>query len=160
MMYQQLWRVLDFLLMLGTCWFNDRLINTVQSLSSVRLYVTPWTAACQVSLSSTNSQSLLKLMSIKSVIPLQLPHPLLSPSPPAFNLSEHQGLFKWVSSSHQVAIVLELQLISPSNAHSGLDSQESSPTSQFKSFNSLVFSFLYSPTLTFIHDHWKTHSLD
>ena len=46
-----------------------------------------------------------------------------------------------------MAIVLELQLISPSNAHSGLDSQESSPTSQFKSFNSLVFSFLYSPTL-------------
>ena len=37
-------------------------------------------------------------------------HPLLSPSPPAFNLSQHQGLFKWVSSLHQVAKVLELQL--------------------------------------------------
>ena len=36
-------------------------------------------------------------------------HPLLSPSPPALNLSQHQGLFKWVSSSHQVAKVLELQ---------------------------------------------------
>ena len=37
-------------------------------------------------------------------------HPLLSPSPPAFNFSQHQGLFKWVSSSHQVAKVLEFQL--------------------------------------------------
>ena len=47
-------------------------------------------------------------------------HPLLSPSPPAFNLSQHQGLFR-VSSSHQVAKVLELQLsISPSNEYSGL----------------------------------------
>ena len=41
---------------------------------------------------------------------IQPSHPLLSPSPPAFNLSQHQGLFKWVSSSHQVAKVLELQL--------------------------------------------------
>ena len=40
---------------------------------------------------------------------IQPSHPLLSPSPPAFNLSQHQGLFKWVSSSHQVAKVLELQ---------------------------------------------------
>ena len=41
---------------------------------------------------------------------IQPSHPLSSPSPPAFNLSQHQGLFKWVSSSHQVAKVLELQL--------------------------------------------------
>ena len=41
---------------------------------------------------------------------IQPSHPLLSPSPPAFNLSQHQGLFKWVSSSHQIAKVLELQL--------------------------------------------------
>ena len=40
----------------------------------------------------------------------QLSHPLLSPSPPAFNLSQHQGLFQWVSSSHQVAKLLEFQL--------------------------------------------------
>ena len=40
------------------------------------------------------------------------------------------------------------------------DSQESSPTPQFKSINSLVLSFLYSPTLTFIHDYWKNHSFD
>ena len=48
-------------------------------------------------------------------------HPLLSPSPPALNLSQHQGLFQWVSSSYQVAKLLELQLqISPSCDYSGL----------------------------------------
>ena len=55
--------------------------------------------------------------------------------------------------------------ISPSNEYLGLisfrvDSQESSPTPQFKSVNSSALSFLYSPTLTFIHDYWKNHSLD
>ena len=56
--------------------------SSVQSLSRVRLFVTPWTAACQASLSITNSQSLLKLMSIKSVVPsnhLILRCPLLLP---------------------------------------------------------------------------------
>ena len=67
----------------------------------------PWTAACQASLSVTNSRSLLKLMTIESVMPS---HPLSSSSPPAFDLSQHQGLFQWVSSSHQVAKVLEFQL--------------------------------------------------
>ena len=58
-------------------------------------------------LSFTISQSLLKFLSPESVM---LPyHPLLPPSP-AFNLSQHQGLFQWVSSSHQVAKLLELQL--------------------------------------------------
>ena len=101
-------------------------------------------------------------------------HPLLPSSPLALNLSQHQDLFQWVSFLHQVAKVLELQLsISPSNEYSGLisfrtdwspcsprDSQESSPTPQFKSINSLALSFLYSPTLTSICDYWKTHSLD
>ena len=41
---------------------------------------------------------------------IQPSHPRLSPSPPAFNISQHRGLFKWVSSSHQVAKALELQL--------------------------------------------------
>ena len=62
------------------------------SLSRVPPSVTPWTATCQVSLSITNSQSLLKLMSIEMV--MQPFHPLLSPSPPAPNPSQHQGLFK------------------------------------------------------------------
>ena len=48
---------------------------------------------------------------------MQPSQPLLCPSPPAFNLSQHQGLFKWVSSSHQVARVLD---ISPSSERSGL----------------------------------------
>ena len=52
---------------------------------------------------------------------IQPSHPLWSPSPPAFNISQHQGLFKWVSSSHEVAKALEFQLQhSPSNEHSGL----------------------------------------
>ena len=92
-------------------------------------------------------------------------------SPPVFNLSQHQGLFKWVSSSHQVAKYWNFSLsISPSNEYSGLilfridwflspcsprDSQESSPTPQFNSIDYSALSFLYSPTLTSIHDYWK-----
>ena len=75
---------------------------SVQSLSHVRFFVTPWTAARQASLSLTISQSLLKPMSIKSVMPSN--HLISSPSPPTFNLSQHQGLFKWVSSSHQSSV--------------------------------------------------------
>ena len=84
---------------------------------------------------------------------IQPSHPLLSPSPPPFNLSQHQGLFQWVNSLHQVAKELELQfqhqsfqrifrtdflwdwLVWP--PYSPRDSQESSPTPQFKSINSL-----------------------
>ena len=76
--------------------------SSVQSLSHVRLFATPWTAACQAYLSITNSQSLLKLMSIESVMPVQPSHPLSPPSPPAFNLSQHQGLFQWVSSLQSI----------------------------------------------------------
>ena len=86
--------------------------RSVQLLSRVRLFATPWTAVHQVSLSITNSRSLLKLMSVKLVMPsnaIQPSHPLSSPSLPAFNLSQHQGLFQWVDSSDQVAKVLELQ---------------------------------------------------
>ena len=63
------------------------------------LFATPWTAAHQASQSNTNPWSPPKLMSIESVMP---PNHLLSPSPPAFNLSQHQGLFQGVSSSYQV----------------------------------------------------------
>ena len=107
---------------------------------------------------------------------IQPSHPLSSPSLPALSLSQHQGLFQWISSSHQVAKVLEFQLQhqpfqwifrtdflydwqvwSPCSPR---DSQESSPTPHFKSINSSALSFLYSLTLTSIHDHWKNHSLD
>ena len=107
---------------------------------------------------------------------IKLSHLLLSPSPPALNLSPHQGLFQWVSSPHQVAKVLEFQIQHQSfqwtprtdllqdglvgSPCSPRDSQESSPTPQFKSINSSALSFLHSPTLTSIHDHRKNHSLD
>ena len=70
---------------------------------------TPLTAAQQASLSITNSRSLLKHVSwVLNVI--QSSHPLSSLSPSAFNLSQHQGLFKWGSSLHQAAEVLDFQL--------------------------------------------------
>ena len=120
--------------------------QSFQPLSHVWLFAIPWTAACQASLSTTNSQSLLKLMSTESVMPsnnLILRHPLLLlPSIPPSVLLEGQGLFRWVSSPHQVAKVLEFQLqyqsfqwtprtdlLSPCSPR---DSQESSPTPQFK----------------------------
>ena len=107
-------------------------------------------------------------------------HPAISssvvPSPPAPNPSQHQSLFQWVNSSHQVAKVLEFQLQHQSfqrNPRTDLlqngpvgspcsprDSQESSPTPQFKSINSSVLSLLHGPTLTSIQDHRKNHSLD
>ena len=106
---------------------------------------------------------------------IQPSHSLSSPSIPALNLSQHQGLFKWVSSSHQVAKVLGVPAstsVLPMNNQDwsplgwtgwtslqSRDSRESSPTPQFKSINSSVLSFLYSSTLTSIH-YWKNHSLD
>ena len=77
------------------------------SISHVWIFSTPWTAACQASLSINNSRSLLKLMSIELVMPSNQSHPLSFPSPPTFNLSQHQGLFQGVSSSHQVARVMK-----------------------------------------------------
>ena len=83
--------------------------------------------------------------------------------------------FQWVSFSHQVAKVLEFQLQHQSfqwifradflrdwlvGSCSPRDSQEFSPTPQFKSINSSAFSFLHSLTVTSIHDHRKNHSLD
>ena len=99
--------------------------SSVQSHSRVWLFVTPWTAKHQAFLSITNSQSFLNLMSIQLVMSsilsthlLMSTHPLSSSSPPAFNLSQHQGLFqchnrwsKYWSFSFN---------ISPSNTYSGL----------------------------------------
>ena len=75
----------------GVCVCTHPPPSVVQSLSRVRLFVTPWTAASQASLSFTISRSLLKLMSIESVMPsnhLVLCHP---PSPPAFSFCQHKG---------------------------------------------------------------------
>ena len=149
--------------------------SSVQLLSHVRLFVTPWTT-CQASLSITNSWSLPKLMSIESVMPsnhLILCRPLLLlPSIlPSIRVFSNESVLHIRWPKYQ-SFSLSINL---SNEYSGLisfrvdwlellavqgDSQESSPTPQFKSINSLALSFLYSPTLTSIHDHWKNHSLD
>ena len=149
------------------------MVSSVQSLSHVRLFATPWTAAHHASLSITNSWSLLKLMSIESVMPsnhLILCHPLLLPSIfPSIRVFSNESVLRirwpkdWSFSFS----------ISPSNEHSGLISFKmdwldllavqgtlKSPTPQFKSINSSALSFLHSPTLTFIHDFWKNHSFD
>ena len=72
--------------------------SSVQSLSRVRLFATPWIAARQATLSITNSQSSLRLTFITS----HLSHPLLSPAPPAPNPSQHQSLFQWINSLSQL----------------------------------------------------------
>ena len=145
------------------------IISSVQSLSCVQLFVTPWTAACQASLSITNSQGLLKFMSIESVMPsnhLILGHPLLLPSIfPSITVFSNESVLPIIRWPKYWSFSFN---ISPSNEYSGLvgsacsprDSQESSPTPQFKGINSSALRFLYGPTLTSIQDHWKNHSLD
>ena len=114
---------------------------------SVWLFATPWTAACQASLSITNFR-LARTQVDRVDDAIQPSCPLLSPSPPAFNLSQHQSLFQWVSSSNQVAKILRFQLQRQSfqwifgtdffqdwlvwSPCSPRDSQDSSPTPQFK----------------------------
>ena len=148
------------------------LFSSVQSLSHVQLFATTCMPDLPVHYQLPESTQT-HVHWVDDAI--QPSHPLLSPSPPALNLSQHRGLFKWVSSSHQVAKGLEFQLLHqsfqwttrPDLLEDGLvgspcsprDSQEFSPTPQFKSIHTLVFSFLYSPTLTSICDYWKTIAL-
>ena len=141
----------------------------VLSLRCVWLFATPWAAARQASLSLTVSQSLLRFMSVESVIP---PNHLIlcrPPLPPALYLSQCQGLFQWVGSSHRVAKGLELQHQSFQwifrteflynwfvwSSCSPRDFEKSSLTPQCKSISPLVLSLLYGPTLTSTHDYWK-----
>ena len=148
-------------------WFSS-----VQSLSHIQLFVTLWTAAHQASLSITNFWSLLKLMSIKSVMPfnhLILCHPLLLPPsiPPSIRVFSSESVFRirW-SKSWSFSFN-----ISPSNEHPGLISfrmdwldllaVQGTLKSLFqhhssKGINSSVFNFLYSPTLTSIHEKTTT----
>ena len=103
-------------------------------------------------------------------------HPLLPPSPLALNLSQHQGLFLWVSSWHQVTKVLELSFsISPFNEYSGLIfffliffridsfdllSGQGTLKSLLQHHSSKAYilqRFLYGPTLTSLHNYWKKH---
>ena len=146
----------------------------VQSLSRVHLFVTPWTAARQASLSITNSWSLLKLMSIKSVMPsnhlilcqsLLLP-PSIFPSIRVFSSESvlHIRWPKYWSFSFS---------ISPSNDYSGLisfrmdwlDLLAIQGTLQCHSSKASIlcysaFFICESPTLTSIHYYWKNHSFD
>ena len=145
----------------------------VSQFSRVQLFASPWTAARQASLSITNSQSLLKLMSIESVMPSNLCCPLLLlpsifPSIRVFSNESalHVRWPEYWSFSFN---------ISPSNEHSGLISfrmdwldllavqgtlKSLLQHHSSKSVNFSALSFLHSPTLTSIHDHWKNHSLD
>ena len=150
-------------------------ISSVHLLSHVQLFATLWTTACQASLPITNSRSPSKICplswwcrpTISSCRPLFLP-PSIFPSIRVFS-NESALPIRWPKYwSFNFNI-------SPSNEHPGLISfrmdcldllaiqgtlTQSSPTPQFKNINSLALSFLYSPTLTSIRDHWKNHHLD
>ena len=152
--------------------------SSVQSLSRVWLFATPWTAARQASLSITNSQNLPKPMSTELVMPsnrLILCRPLLLlPSIfPSVRVFSNESALRirrpkdWSFSFNisPSSVPRNTQDWSPLGwtgwiSLQSRDSQESSPTPQFKSINSSAPSFLYSPTLTSIHDYWKNHSLD
>ena len=149
-------------------WFSASVqFSSVQLLSRVRLFATPWTAACQASLSITNSRSPPKPMFIESVVPsnhLILCHPLLLlpsifPSIRVFSNEStlHMKWPKYWSFSFN---------ISPTIEHPGLISLQSKGLSRVLSnttvqkHNSSALSFLYSPTLTSIYAYRKNHSLD
>ena len=137
---------------------------------------TPWTAARQASLSITNSRSLLKLMSIESVMPsnnLILCHLLLLLSSifPRIKIFSNE-LAVWIRWPKYWSFNFS---ISPSNEYSGLISfkvdwfdllavqgtlKESSPAPQFENINSLALCLLYHPVLVSVHDYLKDHSLD
>ena len=142
-----------------------QIFSSVQLFSHVQLFATPWTAAHQAFLSITNSQGLLKFMSIESVMPsnhLILCCPLLLPPSifPSIRVFSNELVLciRWPKYwSFSLSI-------SPSNEYSGLISfrmdwldllavQGSSLTPQFKSISASVLCFLYSPTLISIHDY-------
>ena len=147
----------------------------VQSLSCVQLFVTPWTAACQAFLSYTISHSLLKLMSIELVmlsnhLILCCSLLLLASIFPSIRVFSNESVLyiRCQSSGASVSasvLPMNIQDWFPLGwtgfiSFNSRDCQESPPISQFKSIISSVLSFLYSPTLTSIHDYWKNHSFD
>ena len=150
-------------------------ISSVQLLSYVWLFATLWTAAHQASLSITNSGSPHKSMSIESVMPsnyLILCHPLLflpSIFPSIRVFSNESALhIRWPkywhfsfnispSNEHPKLISFRMDWLDPLAVQGG--TEESFPTLQFNSINSSVLSFLYSPTLTCMHDYWKKTTL-
>ena len=151
-----------------------RCISSVQSLSCIQLFA-PWDAACQAFLSKTNSWSLPKLMSTESVMPsghLILCR-LFSSCLQSFPASGSFQMSQLFASGGQIIGVSASTSVLPMNTQdwfplrwTGWISSQSKGLSrvfsntQFKSVNSSVLSFFYSPTLTSIHDYWKNHSLD
>ena len=135
----------------------------------------PWTAGLQASLSITDSQRLLKLMSIKSAMPSNhfiLCHPFLLPPSifPIIRVFSNESVLhiRWPKYwSFSFSIILSKEI--PGLISFRMDwldllavqvtLKKSSLTPHFKSISSLMLNFLYSPTLTSIHDHWKNHSL-
>ena len=152
--------------------------SSVQSLSRVQLFCDPMDYSMPGFPVHHQLPELTQIHVHQVSDAIQSFHPLSSPSPSPslFNLSQHQGLFQRVSSSHQVAKVLKFQVQHQSfqwtfrtdflqdslvwSTCSPRDSQESSPTPQFKSMISSALSFIYCPTFISIHDHWKNHSFD
>ena len=144
-------------------------VSSVQSLSRVWLFAIPWIAARQASLSITNSRSLPKLMSIESVTPSN--HLILSsPSPPAPNPSQHQGLSNESTLRMRWPKYWSFSFsISPSKERPGLISfrmhwldllaVQGTLKSLLQHHSSKALSFPYSPTLTSVHDYWRNHSL-
>ena len=143
--------------------------------SCVQLFATPWITAHQAFLSITNSRSSRRLTSIESGIPsshliLCRPLLLLPPIPPSIRVFSSESTLIWGGQSTGVSALASFlpkksQGWSPSewtgwNPCSPRDSQESSPTPQFKSINFSALSLLHSPILTSILDHRKNHSLD
>ena len=84
--------------------------SSVQSLSPVWLFATPWIAARQASPVHHQLPEFTQTHVHQVGDAIQLSHALLSPSPPTPNPSQHQSLFQWVNSSHEVAKILEFQL--------------------------------------------------
>ena len=150
--------------------------SSVQSLSRVQLFATPWTAARQTSLSITNSWSLLKLMSFESVMPsnhLILCCPLLFPPSifPSVRVFSNDSVLpirwpKYWSFSFSISLSNEysglisfrmdwLDLLALQGTLKSLLQHHSSKASFLQ-----LSTFFYDPTLTSIHDYWKNHSFD
>ena len=159
---------------MGSChWLSPTIPSLLCSVAQLFwLFVTPCTATCQPSLSFAISQSLFKLMSIESIIPpnhLILCRPLLLlpsvfPSIRVSQLFASGGQCFGVSASASV-LPVNIQDCFPLGLTDWISLKSKglsrvSPTPQFKSISSLALSFLYGPTLTSIHDYWKSHSFD
>ena len=149
-------------------------VQFIQSLSPVRLFATPWTAARQASLSIINSQNSLKPMSIESVMPsshliLCCPLLLLPPTPPSIRIFSNESTLsmrwqKYESFSFSIILSKEIPgLISFRMDwldHLAVQGTRVFSNTTVQNINSSVLSLLRSPTLTSIHDPRKNHSLD